>query len=166
MECRKVREKLLAYAEGDLGELCHALIDSHLARCYTCREELNEWHGTIEACRAALRHPEPCSRFEELRARIASMRRIAESEASVIPWKTTRRSWRQHLGSILKAAAVLVVFLWPSWWVVNGARQVLAPLHQSPAGIAAPSESKPAVAPLAACRFIERRIEIEEYSQG
>lgn len=72
MDCSEVRTNLLRYVDDDVSTEVRRGMDDHLDHCYLCNEDLCETIKVMEACRAALRHPVPTNRFDELQPALRS----------------------------------------------------------------------------------------------
>jgi len=70
MECTDIRRYLIRYADKDLSEATHRIVEKHLEHCYLCQQELSELEAVLESCRALLHHPAPRDRFDELKPRL------------------------------------------------------------------------------------------------
>jgi anti-sigma factor RsiW len=57
MKCSKVREKFIDYVDDDVRFSERIGIEVHIARCYACREELDELMNLQELCRSAVKFP-------------------------------------------------------------------------------------------------------------
>lgn len=154
MECEEIRERLVDYADGDLSIRDAVAIRTHLSHCYTCQEEFNEIRAVFDVCQAALKHPNPVNRFEQLRQRIASEPKSAVVSAS--------RPRVRKLGYALATAASLAMIFWTSGPTVRAARAFIAPLRPDPAAFQQWAQSEESVAPIVAQSFINRRMGIEE----
>lgn len=97
MDCERVREKFVAYLEGESRLTERLCVQVHTACCYPCKEDLQELRVLLAASSTALRHPNPRNRFDVLMDRI----RIAEATT-----KPARRSMPVRMsGKLAKLAA-------------------------------------------------------------
>jgi mycothiol system anti-sigma-R factor len=103
MECREVRDQLLAYQRGQLGDEERARIAAHLDQCEACRRTAAAEAGLSELLKKRLpRHTAPA----------ALKRRLAERVAGpdVQPKRPRRlRPYLTPLASALAAAALVLV---------------------------------------------------------
>jgi anti-sigma factor RsiW len=91
----RARDLLSAHLERDLGDAERAAVETHLAECSACREELDELRSTVDLLhRMAVPPPPPY-----LATRV--MARIAEGEARAAGW----RGWLARLASPAVAAS-------------------------------------------------------------
>ena len=81
-ECRRTRNRLIDYLEGELPEQASAEVAAHLARCPACKQEM----AALEASRTALTSLTRAECPDGMWARIESRIRGVEDERS--------RAWR------------------------------------------------------------------------
>lgn len=71
--CERVRDRLDAFLEGELGPVESARVREHLSRCRACREEAASAGVALEALRQWRPGPPPPSIRDDLRASIAAI---------------------------------------------------------------------------------------------
>ncbi len=112
MRCKKIISKLGAYVDGELPERLFRKVESHLASCKTCRQELEEIRGMDELLQGSLPVP-PVP--EGLSARIvAGARRRGEAGAPRMrfphpAWNPVQ--WAFELSASMRFAAAVTVLL-------------------------------------------------------
>lgn len=125
--CGEIRAKLADYVDEGLSDEERLEVEVHIARCYVCREDVEELARLLELCGAALRHPNPRERFEELKQRLASEEPQYDP---VVPRRElrNRRTWHK-----LAVAAVIIVVLAAAPFLVKGVMRLMAPVEDSAA---------------------------------
>lgn len=124
-DCGEIRTKLLDYVEEDLSLEDKLSVELHVAQCYACREELDELGRLLEVCGAALQHPNPSDRFEELKLRLEA------GEPQYDPVLPRRGSRRRSAWQRLAVAAVLIVVLAAAPFLVKGVIRLFSPVENS-----------------------------------
>lgn len=151
MQCTKVREIFVSYLDDDVRFTERICVEVHVARCYGCREELEELRSLQEHCRAALSHPGIKNGFSALKARISEQEALACSRGV---WGA--ENWRNAAAKFAAAAIVLVVlglsppFLRHTRSLAGRVREVIGESGPSATGV-----------PLLSAPFVEHKIEIE-----
>ncbi|MCP4645748.1 MAG: hypothetical protein GY851_35210 [bacterium] len=115
MRCERVREKFVDYLEGEARLTERLCVDVHVARCYTCREELEDTRQFLLSCRQALRHPNPRYRFSALMADV----KTGEANVRYLPRRRALHL-RENLARLTVAAVVLVVIGVSSPLIIRG----------------------------------------------
>lgn len=100
MNCARVQTKSMEFLDGDLTLPEHLQVESHIASCSTCSEEIGEWRTLWDACAGAVVHPEPENRFHELRHEIVEPLEVEVS---------ARNSLKRRRSEILNRWAVVFV---------------------------------------------------------
>jgi anti-sigma factor RsiW len=105
MDCKRDREEIGAYVDGELTGEARTELESHLGTCAACRAEVAAQDRLADAF-AALPEVTPPGDFEaRFWARVARERAAAES--SWASWFT----WRRILGVAVATAVALLLFL-------------------------------------------------------
>jgi anti-sigma-K factor RskA len=105
MDCKRDREELGPYADGELAGEARAELESHLETCASCRAEVAA-HERLAHAFAALPEVTPAGDFEaRFWARVAR-----EREAGETSW-TSWFTWRRVLGIAAATAVALLLFL-------------------------------------------------------
>lgn len=104
MQCAKVREKFVDYVDEDVRFTERICVEVHVARCYACREELDELMSLRDLCRSALSHPGIGDGFSALQKRIAEREAVVRS---VGVWGS--EDWRNTVKKLAAAAVVLFI---------------------------------------------------------
>lgn len=104
MQCARVREKFVDYVDEDVRFTERICVEVHVARCYACREELDELISLRNLCRSAVHHPGIEDGFTALRQRIAEREAVVRS---VGVWGS--ENWRNTVTKLLAAAVVLFI---------------------------------------------------------
>ncbi len=112
MKCSKVREKFVDYIDDDVRFSERVSVEVHVARCYACREELDELIALQNVCRSALTYPGLGQGVSALRERIA-VREAAMQSVGVWGAENTRNAIRK----LAIAAVVLFVLGVTAPWV-------------------------------------------------
>ncbi|GMV90683.1 MAG: hypothetical protein AMXMBFR82_04610 [Candidatus Hydrogenedentota bacterium] len=112
MKCSKVRERFVDYIDDDVRFSERVSVEVHVARCYACREELDELIALQNVCRAALTYPGLGQGVSALRERIA-VREAAMQSVGVWGAENTRNAIRK----LAIAAVVLFVLGVTAPWV-------------------------------------------------
>lgn len=120
MDCNRVREKLIDYADGCLPPTERAYIDGHLSGCYLCQEQHGEIFTLLNTCRLVLRHPHPVNRFRNLRARLSAVE--APRHAGAV-----RRQWRRRMvvRQVALVAAATLILMWTGPYLAKNAYATL-----------------------------------------
>jgi len=124
-DCDEIRTKLIDYVEDDLSQEDKLSVELHVARCYACREELDELGRLLEVCGAVLRHPSPNDRFEELKLRLES------DQPQYDPVVSRRELSRRSAWHKLAVAAVVIVVLAAAPFLVKGVIRLFSPVENS-----------------------------------
>jgi anti-sigma factor RsiW len=121
--CGDIRTKLIDYVDEDLSHDERLSVELHVAKCYSCREEVEELARLLELCGAVLRHPNPRDRFEQLKEQLVS----EEPQYEPVPpeWGRRRRK-RWHK---LAVAAAIIIVLAAAPFLVKGVVRLLAPVE-------------------------------------
>jgi anti-sigma factor RsiW len=123
--CGEIKAKLVDYVDDGLSLEERLAVEVHIARCYVCREDVEEVARLLELCGAALRHPNPRDRFEELKQRLES----GEPQCDpVLPRRGSRRRSTRHK---LAVAAAVIVLLAASPFLVKGVIRLFRPVENS-----------------------------------
>lgn len=125
MSCSEVRARLMNYIDEDLSDEERLFVELHIHQCYACREELDELGRLLELCGAALRHPYPHDRFEELKQRLAS----AEPQYKPVLFRRNLRT--RDVLYRLAVAAVIIAVIAASPFLVKGFIRLFRPLEDS-----------------------------------
>lgn len=104
MHCSKVRDKLVDFIDDDVRFSERVGIEVHVARCYACREELDELLVLQGVCRSASTFPGTGKGLTDLRDRIAE-REAARQSVGVWGSESSRNAVRKF------AVAALVFFI-------------------------------------------------------
>ncbi|HTO08092.1 MAG TPA: zf-HC2 domain-containing protein [Myxococcota bacterium] len=105
MDCKRDREEIAAYVDGELAGEARAELESHLSACAACRAEVAAQERLAHAF-ATLPEVTPAGDFEaRFWARVAR-----EGEARESRWKRWF-GWRNILGAALVTAVALLLFL-------------------------------------------------------
>jgi anti-sigma factor RsiW len=105
MDCKRDREEIGAYADGELAGEVRAAFESHLAACASCRAEVAA-HERLAHAFASLPEVTPAGDFEaRFWARVAR-----EREARQTSWPSWL-TWRRVLGFAAVTAVALLLFL-------------------------------------------------------
>ncbi len=104
MQCEKVREKFVDYIDDNVRFTERICVEVHVARCYACREELEELTQLRDLCRSAVRHPGMSDGFSRLQGRIAASEALTRSQGV---WGS--ENWRNAAKKLAAAAVVLFV---------------------------------------------------------
>lgn len=104
MQCEKVRQKFVDYIDDDVRFTERICVEVHVARCYACREELEELTQLRDLCRSAVRHPGMSDGFSQLQGRIAASEALTRSQGV---WGS--ENWRNAVKKLAAAAVVLFV---------------------------------------------------------
>ncbi len=125
--CGEIKTKLVDYVDDGLSHEERLAVEVHIARCYACRENVEELARLLELCGAALQHPNPCGRFEDLKQRLESEE---PQYKPVVPGRRLRqrRTWHR-----LAVAAVIIIVLAAAPFLVKGAMRLMAPVEDSAA---------------------------------
>ena len=123
MDCSEIRAGFIGYIDGDLSGDERLRVELHVAECYDCREELDEMGGLLELSDAALKHPCPVDRFEDLKAR------LADAEPAPIPMLPRPRLRVREALLKLAVAAVVIALIAASPFFIRGAKRLFTPLE-------------------------------------
>jgi anti-sigma factor RsiW len=106
MDCKRDREQLSAYIDGELAPAARAELESHIQACASCRAEV-AGHDRLAEAFASLREVTPPGDFEaRFWARVAREKEAAAAPAGIWRWLT----WPRALAaSALAALAVLLL---------------------------------------------------------
>jgi anti-sigma factor RsiW len=104
MQCAKVREKFVDYVDEDVRFTERICVEVHVARCYACREELDELISLRNLCRSAVSHPGIENGITALKKRIAEREAVVRS---VGVWGS--ENWRNTVTKLAAAAVVLFI---------------------------------------------------------
>ena len=105
MDCKRDREEITAYVDGELAGEARAELESHIETCASCRAEVAAQERLAEAF-AARPEVTPAGDFEaRFWARVAR-----EREAQGTSW-VRWLSWRHILGVAVVTAVALLLFL-------------------------------------------------------
>jgi anti-sigma factor RsiW len=121
MDCSEIRAGFIGYIDGDLSDDERLRVELHVAQCYDCREELDEIGRLLELSDAALKHPSPVDRFEDLRVR------LADAEPAPVPMPPRPRLRVREMLVRLAVAAIVIALIAASPFLIRGARRLLAP---------------------------------------
>ena len=124
MDCSEVRAGFIGYIDGDLSGDEKLRIELHVAECYDCREELDEIGRLLELSDAALKHPRPVDRFEDL------SERLAEAEPEIIPLPRRPKLRVREVLYKLAVAAIVIAVIAASPIIIKGAKRLLTPLEE------------------------------------
>lgn len=124
MDCSQIKMGFIGYIDGDLSEDEKLRVELHVAQCYSCREELDEIGRLLELSDAALKHPSPVDRFEDLKERLAD----AEPELIPVPRRPKLRA-REVLYK-LAVAAIVIALIAASPFLIRGAKRLFTPLEE------------------------------------
>jgi anti-sigma factor RsiW len=130
-----MRDVLPEFVSGDLDEVTQRGAEAHLAGCYRCREERDQYYVTLDACRKALRHPLPLEQWAELRSQ------LRQETPEVFPlWRRAAR--RRAVAAAFAAAAVIVLAFWRAVAPAPGAAESDSASNESlaPSGFVATSD--------------------------
>jgi len=122
MECSEIRAGFVGYIDGDLSDDERLCVESHVAQCYRCREELDELGRLLELSDAALKHPYPVNRFEDLK------KRLADAEPAPIPAALRPKPRLREAIFKLAVATVIIALIAVSPLLVRGAKRLFTPL--------------------------------------
>jgi predicted anti-sigma-YlaC factor YlaD len=123
MDCIEIRAGFVGYIDGDLSGDEKLRVELHVAQCYDCREELDEMGRLLELSDAALKHPCPVDRFEDLKAR------LAEAEPAPIPMLPRPRLRVREALLKLAVAAVVIALIAASPFLIRGAKRLFTPIE-------------------------------------
>jgi len=105
MDCKRDREEIGAFMDGELEGAARAELESHLSTCASCRAEVAA-HDRLASAFSALAPVTPPGDFEaRFWARVAREREGAET--SWTSWFT----WRRILGVAVATAVALLLFM-------------------------------------------------------
>ena len=151
MHCDKVREKFIAYVDDDVRFTERICVEVHVARCFSCKEELEELQNMQDICRKVVRYPGSDEKFEALQRRIAGQERSARSTRV---WGA--ETW-WNAATKLAAAAVVLFVLGVSSPFMREARNLAERFHQVTEESAGPVHE----APLLSVPFVAQKLRIE-----
>ena len=123
MECSELRTEFVGYIDGDLSDEERLRVELHIAQCYSCKEDLDELGRLLELSGAALKHPCPADRFEELKERLAS------AEPTYNPMPPRRKLRVREVLYKLAIAAIIIAVIAASPFLIRGAIRLFAPLE-------------------------------------
>jgi len=123
MDCNQIRAGLVGYIDGDLSGDDKLRVELHVAECYDCREELDELGRLLELSDAALKHPCPVDRFEDLKVK------LADAEPAPIPMPPRPRLRFREALLKLAAAAVVIALIAASPSLVRVAKRMFTPIE-------------------------------------
>jgi len=123
MDCIEIRAGFVGYIDGDLSGDERLRVELHVAECYDCREELDEMGRLLELSDAALKHPCPVDRFEDLKAR------LPDAEPAPIPMPSRPRFRVREVLLKLAVAAMVIALIAASPILINGARRLFTPIE-------------------------------------
>ncbi len=123
MDCSEIREGFIGYIDGDLSDDEKLRVELHVAECYDCREELDEIGRLLELSEAALKHPSPVDRFEDLKVR------LTDAEPAPIPMPPRPKLRVREMLVRLAVAAIVIALIAASPLLIRGARRLLAPVE-------------------------------------
>ena len=123
MDCIEIRARFIGYIDGDLSGDERLRVEVHVAQCYDCREELDEMGRLLELSDAALKHPCPVDRFEDLKAR------LEDAEPAPIPMPPRPRLRVRETLLKLAVAAVIIALIAASPFLIRGAKRLFTPIE-------------------------------------
>ena len=147
MHCEQVREKFVAYVDDDVRFTERICVEVHVARCFACKEELEELQNLQEVCQTVVRHPGSAGNLEDL------WRRIEEQEAAARSSRVWGAENWWNAATKLAAAAVVLFVLGVTSPFVREARN-LAERFQQVTSESAEQSKRPPCSP---CRLWLRR---------
>ena len=150
MRCATVREKFVDYLDGDARRTERLCVEVHVARCYPCREELEETRELLATYGDAMRHPNPQNDFGRVRTRIAQLQEKSQEMARPHGMHR-RRPWPK----LVVSAAALVLMAVSLPFVLNGVHW-MKPSQDGHDGV-----GERAKAPAASRPFVERKNQID-----
>lgn len=100
MDCQEIERLLARYLDDDLGAEDRLAMEEHLARCYTCGEELADLRAVLAACDRVLTPPPLKHRFEDLIPHLHTQPPVVQTKRSV---------WRDVFRTAAAAAMVLLM---------------------------------------------------------
>jgi anti-sigma factor RsiW len=107
MDCKRNREELSAYVDGELAPAARSELESHIQACASCRAEVAA-HDRLEEAFASLREVTPPGDFEaRFWARVAREREAAAEPAGWRRWLT----WPRALAAAAVTAAAIALFV-------------------------------------------------------
>ncbi|MCC6695785.1 MAG: zf-HC2 domain-containing protein [Candidatus Hydrogenedentes bacterium] len=151
MHCEQVREKFVAYIDDDVRFTERICVEVHVARCFACKEELEELQNLQELCKTVVRHPGSAGNLEDL------WRRIEEQEAAARSSRVWGAENWWNAATKLAAAAVVLFVLGVTSPFVREARTLAERFQQVTSESAEPIE----VAPLLSAPFVAQKNRIE-----
>ena len=108
MNCRKIKKRMSAYADGELPENIRSVMDEHLASCPACRERLGNLSGVWEVLNM-LPDVSPATGFY---ARLDARRRRTE--------ETVFHVWQRAAMALSVASVICLGIVTGSMLVRNG----------------------------------------------
>ena len=146
--CELVREELSAYFDGRVSDADRARVDSHLASCDGCREELRSLQSMVRALRELPRVPPPPELLAGVQKRLRR-----EGESAVIV-RGVRWAFPEGQGRVLATAAsmlgfAMLVAVGLFIYGPDGVREPAVPAAQDRVAVERPSVLEPSAPPLA-----------------